>query len=241
MNVAQTVLQRVNAIPAGQIFGYQQLPSYAQSPSAVVKAVNRLVAENRLSRFSKGKFYVPKKGFLGKAKPSDTEMLRSMLYKDGRLRGYVTGLSLYNQLGLTTQMPRTITLAINGARQKKELGTIRVKTIATRAPVTPDNLTLLQYLDVLKDIRLIPDSDINRLLETMSVKISALSSGQQKALSSLALEYYAPQGRALLGLLFAHLEISFFKALKLSLNPTTTYKLNLDENAWPNAKEWNIR
>lgn len=50
-----------------------------------------------------------------------------MLYKDGRLRGYITGLSLFNQLGLTTQVPRTVTLAINGGRQEKEFGTIKTK------------------------------------------------------------------------------------------------------------------
>lgn len=120
--------------------------------------------EKRLERFAKGKFYVPKKGLLGLRKPSDSELLRSMLYKDGRLRGYITGLSLFNQLGLTTQVPRTVTLAINGGRQEKEFGTIKVKTQVTRVPVEERDVPLLQYLDALKEVKSIPDSNIDRSL-----------------------------------------------------------------------------
>ena len=98
MSIVQTVQSSIKGMPAGQIFGYQELPVYAKSPDAVIKAVNRLVSDKVLERFSKGKFYVPKKGLLGNRKPSDVELIRSILYKGGRLRGYVTGLSLYNQL-----------------------------------------------------------------------------------------------------------------------------------------------
>ena len=175
MSIAQTVEKSVESIPAGKIFSYQELPSYAKSPGAVIKAISRLVEEKRLERFSKGKFYVPKKGLLGSRKPSDSELLRSMLYKDGRLRGYITGLSLFNQLGLTTQVPRTVTLAINGGRQEKEFGTIKIKMQVTRVPIEEMDVPLLQYLDALKEIKSIPDSDINLSLKILRKKISELN------------------------------------------------------------------
>ena len=241
MSIAQTIQNSVEAMPAGRIFGYQELPSYIKSPGAVIKAISRMVADKRLERFSKGKFYVPKKGLLGLRKPSDGELIRSMLYKGGRLRGYVTGLSLYNQLGLTTQIPRTITVACNGGRQKKEFGTIRIKTVVTRIPIEEKDVTLFQYLDVLKDIKKIPDSDINLSLKIMSGYISKLSAGEQGRLEKLAENYYSPQVRALIGLLFSGLKLSVPSSLALSLNPTTTYKLKLDQSSWPMAKEWNIQ
>ncbi len=241
MNIAQTIQRNVDAIPAGQIFGYQELSNYAKSSSAVIKAVGRMVSNEKLARYSKGKFYVPKKGFLGLRKPSDSELIKSMLYKNGQLRGYITGLSLYNQLGLTTQVPRTISVAFNGGRQEKDFGTIRIKTIVTRIPITPKDVTLLQYLDVLKDIKIIPDPDINLSLKIMQNYISKLSIAKQKRLLKLALTYYSPQVRALLGLVFSSLEIPTPTSLALSLNPTTTYKLKLDKATWPMAKEWNIQ
>ncbi len=65
MSIAQTIQNTVEAMPAGKIFGYQELPSYTKSPSAVIKVISRMVSDKRLERFSKGKFYVPKKGLLG--------------------------------------------------------------------------------------------------------------------------------------------------------------------------------
>jgi len=241
MSIAQTIQSNVDAMPAGQIFGYQELPSYVRSPSAVIKAIGRMVADKRLERYSKGKFYVPKKGLLGFRKPSDSEQIRSMLYKDGRLRGYVTGISLYNQLGLTTQVPRTINVTINGGRQEKEFGTIRIKTIVSRIPIVKKEVKLLQYLDALKDIKKIPDSDVNVSLKIMRSYIFKLSVNEQKRLLKLAMTYYSPQVKALVGLLFSSLEFSIPDSLRLSLNPTTTYKLKLDEENWSMAKEWNIQ
>ncbi len=241
MSIAQTIEKSVESIPAGKIFSYQELPSYTKSPGAVIKAINRLVEEKQLERFSKGKFYVPENGVLGVRKPSDSELLRSMLYKDGRLRGYVTGLSLFNQLGLTPQVPRTVTLAINGGRQQKEFGTIKIKTQVTRVPIEEQDVLLLQYLDALKEIKTIPDSNINLSLKILQKKIAELSEQDQAQLVALAEKYYSPQTRALVGLLFSNLKLSVPESLVLSLNPTTTYKLNLNANDWPMAREWNIR
>ncbi len=241
MSIAQTIQSAIETMPTGQIFGYQELPCYAKSPSAVIKAVSRMVSDKRLKRFSKGKFYVPKKGLFGSRKPSDSELIRSVLYKEGCLRGYVTGLSLYNQLGITTQVPRTITVAYNGGRQEKEFGTIRIKMIVTRIPIKEKDVKLLQYLDVLKDIKKILDADINLTLEIIRQYIAELSDGEQLRLIALAQNYYSPQVRALVGLLFTSLTLPVPNSLSCSLNPTTTYKLKLDSLKWPMAKEWNIR
>jgi len=99
----------------------------------------------------------------------------------------------------------------------------------------------LQYLDALKEIKTIPDSNINLSLKILRKKISELSGQGQARLVSLAEKYYSPQVRALVGFLFSSLKLSVPESLVLSLNPTTTYKLNLNTNDWPMAKEWRIR
>lgn len=241
MNIAQTIQDKVEAMPAGKVFGYQELPGYERSTSAVIKAVGRMVAEKRLERLSKGKFYVPKKGVFGIRRPSDGELIRSVLFKDGRLRGYVTGLSLYNQLGLTTQVPRTITVAYNGGRQNKEYATIRIKKIVTRMPIEEKYVKLLQYLDVLKGIKKISDSDVNLSLKIMKNYISKLSEIDQKQLMKLGEKYYGPQVIALVGMLYSDLGLNVPDRVRRSLNPTSTYKLRLNKSLWPLAKEWNIQ
>lgn len=241
MNIAQSVKDTVLNMPAGQVFGYQELPSYGQSPMPVIKAMSRLVADKTIEKLSKGKFYIPKKGLLGVRKPADSELIRSTLYKNGRLRGYVTGLSLYNRLGLTTQIPKTITIAINGSRQEIQFGTINVKTVASRIPIEEKNVKLLQYLDALKDIKNIPDTDINLSLKIIKRLITELPDNEQAQLIALAENYYAPQVRALVGLLYSTASLGLPSSLYNSLNPTTVYKLQLDQTQWLMAKDWNIR
>ena len=71
--------------------------------------------------------------------------------------------------------------------------------------------------------------------------ISDLKKREQVQLVLLAQKYYTPQARALVGLLFSSLELSVPQSLALSLNPTTTYQLKLDQDEWPMAKQWSIR
>ncbi|MFC7050160.1 DUF6088 family protein [Emcibacter nanhaiensis] len=240
MSIAKEVEKFVERYPAGQIFDYQAVPAYAESSSAVIKAFSRLVAERKLERFSKGKFYVPKKGILGKAKPTDNDLIKSVLYKSGKRKGYITGLALYNQLGLTTQMPSTITIAYAGGKQIRDFGTIRIKTIPTRAPISEKNVLYLQYLDVLKDIKKVSDSDLDTSLMIMKKKLNSLKRTEKKKLIEFAEDYYNPQVWALIGLLLEGVAKKWKQELKSYLNPTTTYKLHLDENKWPDAKDWNI-
>lgn len=61
MTIAQIIQNSIETMPAGKIFGYQELPNYSLSPSAVIKAIGRMVSSEKLKRFSKGKFDVPKK------------------------------------------------------------------------------------------------------------------------------------------------------------------------------------
>lgn len=167
-------------------------------------------------------------------------MIRSVLYKDGSLRGYVTGPALFNQLGLTTQVPKTVTLALEGWRQKKDFGTIRVKIVSSRFPVREGDVKLIQYLDVLRDIKSVLDTDVNQTLRVMKSKIAALSESEQERLIWLAIEYDTPRVRALLGLLLASVGKPDL-SLKNTLNPTTVFKLSLEMDSWPMARDWNIR
>lgn len=241
MNISKNVENTVMRLPTGQVFGYAEIPNYLTSPAAVIKAISRMVKDQKLKRVSKGKFYVPKQGLLGPRKPSDDELIRSVLYKGGRLYGYITGLALYNKLGLTTQIPRTVTVACNGSRITKEFGTIKVKTIVTPAPVKKQDVKLLQFLDVLKEIKKIPDSDINQTLKIMRRNISGLNTKKLMRIVSLAKQYYSAQTRALAGLLISDVRAELSIKSQLALNPSTIYKLKLDNNKWPQAKQWNIQ
>jgi hypothetical protein len=75
MSVAQTIQSQIVNMSAGHVFGYEELLDYASAPSAVTKAISRMVSKKKIERLSNGKFYVPQKGVLGPRKPSDEELI----------------------------------------------------------------------------------------------------------------------------------------------------------------------
>jgi len=240
MSGSLAIRQRIDQFKPGKLFGYSDLPLYKDEPAATVKAVDRLFKTGQIKRLSKGRFYKPKKGLFGDLKPSDSEILRSILYRGGQLRGYVTGIALYNQLGLTTQLPRTITVAVEGGSQEKDYGTLRAKLIRSRAPIKPRDIKLLQYLDVLKDISRIPDANSNDSMSTMAKRFSELTDREVNRIKRLTTQYYTPQVIALTGFLLEITKKDISQSLRSRINPLTRFKLGLDVNQWPECKAWNI-
>lgn len=241
MSIAATTKTTISRMEPGKVFDYRVFKEFDESPEPVIKAVNRLIEQGIIERLSRGKFFIPEKGYFGTRKPADAELMKTILFKNNKRRGYITGAALYNKLGLTTQLPKTITIAVNGSRQKKDFGTFKVITKTTKAPIKEAYVELLQYLDVLSDASKIMDAEISRTLKIMSKKIAALENNKRGTLANLAINYYGAKTRATLGLVLSSLGLPVPDKLAKSVNPTTSYRLNLDSDAWPSAKQWNIK
>ena len=241
MSITAAINQIIDRKPTGRIFGYEAFPQYREAPAAVVRAVNRGVENRRLKRVAKGRFYKPRTGVLGDVPVSDQERLRDALYRNGRRSGYITGPALYNRLGLTTQIPKTITIAVNRATQTKDFGTIRIKLLSRRAPISDSTVPLLEILDILRDARKVPDANDGRIIRAMAKRLMDLTPAERKKLQRLALNYYNSGTRALLGMLLTRSGKEVLPALKASINPTTRFNLGMDPGDWPESRAWNIR
>ncbi len=241
MSIAAAVNQTIDRMPTGRIFGYEVFPQYREAPGAVVRAVSRGVENRRLKRVAKGRFYKPRTGVLGDVPVSDEERLRDSLYRNGRRSGYITGPALYNRLGLTTQIPKTIMIAVNRAAQTKDFRTIRIKLVSRRSPISDSTVPLLEILDVLRDARNVPDANVGRVLQATARRLMELIPAEQKRLQRLALGYYNSGTRALLGMLLTRCRKEVLPALGMSLNPTTRFDLGIDTDEWPESRAWGIR
>ena len=212
-----------------------------ETPGAVVRAVNRSVENGRLKRVEKGRFYRPRKGVLGDMLVSDEALLRDVLYRNGRRCGYIIGPALYNRLGLTTQVPKTIAVATNRAAQTKDFGTIRIKLVPRRAPISDSTVPLLETLDAVRDARKVPDAGAGRVLKVLGKVLLGYTPARRKELQRLAVDYYNPCTRALLGMLLTRNGQEVLPTLRASINPTTRFNLGIDPGDWPEASAWNIR
>ncbi|MEQ4454271.1 DUF6088 family protein [Kosakonia sacchari] len=238
MKIKPLVEKEITRFEPGKVFTYRDLTPYLSNPETTVKAISRLVKNGDIKRFAKGQFYRPKKGIFGEMQLSDTEKLKIFMYQDGERRGYVTGTGLYNRLGLTTQVPRTITIASNKSPQRKNLGTVEVKLVKAKAPVSESNREYLEILDVLSDIKKIPDSNPSDIMKVIANKLKNIKKDGLYELINLA-NFYSPVTRALLGLLTEKINKNLAENIKNRLNPTTRYRIGLD-SYWDNADEWNI-
>ena len=241
MNIAKKIEEQIDNIENGKTFTYKDLNIKKEEYSAASKSIERLIKKEIIKRISTGIFYKPKKTVFGELKPDEEKIITPYLFKNGKRIAYITGLLLYNKMGLTTQIPKEISIASNKKRIYISKGNIKAKAVKSYVEVTNENYKLLEFLDALKDFKKIPDLDKKSAISILSRKISELDNKQVKKLIEIALEY-PPRVRAFLGALLENIDIKIdIKMLDDSLNPFSEYELGLTKDILPTVEKWNIK
>ncbi len=230
----------VEEIPAGKVFTYTDIVRSPSQKEAVIKALNRMVAAGKIAKLSKGRYYIAEESAFGKLQPKQNEIVKDLLEKDGKLIGYLTGYSIYNQLGLTTQISNLIQIGRNDVRPSFKRGRYTISFVKQKNIITKENISLLQILDALRYVKQIPDSSPQLICKRLLAIIRGLSQKEKKLLVELALRY-PPSTRAFLGAILDEIDDKpLTLPLKESLNPISAYKL-LAASALKSAREWNIK
>ncbi|RAV55875.1 hypothetical protein DIU36_16290 [Mucilaginibacter rubeus] len=225
-------------MPDGAVFKYQELGIAATEYGAAAKAMERLKKKGVVDSASAGVFYKPKKTLFGTLKPSEEELIKPYLYENNQRIAYITGTALYNRMGLTTQVPQNISIASRDKRIVTRIGNIQVRAVKSYADVTDDNFTILEILDAIKDLKIIPDVDRNRAVENLLRQLTNVS--DKASLVKLALKY-PPRVRALTGALLEQLnETAIAAPLRKSINPLSAYSYGISAEALPSCTNWNI-
>jgi predicted transcriptional regulator of viral defense system len=241
MKVSQKIEKKIKGIQAGITFCYQDLSIQPVEYNAAAKTLERLIKKGIIKRISTGVFYVPKQTMFGEIKPQEEELLKSYLFDNGKRIAYITGLSLYNRLGFTTQIPKTIKIASRDKRIYAAIGNIKGKPIKSYIDVTENNYYLLEILDVLKDFKQIPDLDKKSGIKLLTERMKKFEDNEISLLIKYALKY-PPRTRAFLGSILERIGTGIdLKVLKKSLNPFTQYEFNISEDILPNSINWNIK
>ncbi len=240
MTLASQIRTRIKKLPEGKTFGYADLGIAKEEYQTAAKALERLQSDGNIKKVSKGIFYKPEQTVFGELKPDYSEQLRPYLFENGKRVAYETGFSLYNRMGLTTQMAFRIKIASRGKRISINRGALKADAVKSYTEVTDANYELLGYLDAIKDSKRIPDCPVSQAVKVLSGKIKTLNEKQIADLIKYAL-LYPPRVRALLGAMLENLNVqSNIAKLKQSLNPLSTIKLGLKKTDLPTIKNWNI-
>ena len=121
-----------------------------------------MVATGKIVRLSKGQFYKPEKSEFGLLQPPEYQIVKDLLEEKNKIVGYITGISIYNKLGLTTQVSNTIQIGTNIKRKPKKRGKYNIRFIRQKNTITKENTYFLQLLDAVRFINRIPDADVNQ-------------------------------------------------------------------------------
>ena len=240
MNITRKIQSQINKITEGTTFKYEQLPIQADEYIAAAKAMERLITKGKVKRISTGVFYKPKKTVFGELKPNEEEMLKFYLFEKGKRIAYITGTSLYNRMGLTTQIPSSIKIASRDKRITVANGNVKATPVKSYIDVTDNNYYLLEMLDALKDFKRIPDLNKSSAIQILSNKLKEFTLPETKLLIKYSLSY-PPRVRGFLGALLENIKTSAnLIELKRSLNPFSEYDFGV-ENLLPTAKNWNVK
>lgn len=224
----------------GSTFKYEQLAIEPQEYGAAAKVIERLITKGIIKRVSTGLFYKPKKTVFGELQPKEEEILKPYLFEKDKRIAYITGTSLYNRMGLTTQIPKRIKIASRLKRITISSGSIEATPAKSYVDVTDYNFYLLEILDALKDFNKIPDLDKNSGIKILSKMLKELKPRELKLLIKCGLAY-PPRVRGFLGALLEQIEAKTdLTELKKSLNPFSEYSYGV-KKALSTAENWNVK
>jgi len=240
MKVSDLVANKINRLKTGYVFTYNDFNVPVNKVDALKKALSRLVASGKIVRLSKGQFYKSEKTEFGILQPPEFQIVKDLLEEKNKIVGYITGVSIYNKLGLTTQVSNTIQIGTNIDRKPKKRGKYNIRFLRQKNTITKENTYMLQVLDAVRFIKRIPDTDVNESCRRIISIFRDFSQEERIAIAKYALKYN-PGSKALTGAILDHIsEDSVTDQLYKSINPVTDFDLKISIEALPTKQKWRI-
>lgn len=239
MKTTEYIASIIDRLPKGYVFTYIDFTTAVNKKEAIIKALNRMVTSGKIAKLAKGKYYKPESTPFGNLQPNQAQVVKDLLEDEGKMLGYLTGYSIYNQLGLTTQVSNTIQIGKNQIRPSFKRERYTISFIRQKNTITKETIPLLQILDAIRYIKKIPDATVESSCKRLLSIIKKLSNQEKDTLVRLAFKY-PPATRALVGALLDELQKSTLtESLYKTLNPITKYKL-AGATTLKTAEKWNI-
>lgn len=241
MKTTDKLANSINRFAKGYVFTASSFKGEVKSVDAARKALSRMADAGRIVRLSKGRFYKPESSPFGVLPPGPDEVVKDLLESRGRVIGYLTGLSVYNTLQLSTQVGRVIQIGRNEVRPPLRRGVYRIVFLKQKNRIAPENIPLLQLLDCIRTVKKIPGTSVADACVRLRALVAERTEEDRRTLVRLAMKY-PPSTRALLGaLLDEPVNSALSVRLMESLNPLTTFCIPGAGQVLECADVWRIR
>lgn len=233
--VADTIRRKVENAAPERLWTFRD---FAALPiSAVAKTFSRLANEGVVHRLRKGVYYKPKTTRFGTLKPDPAKVFAVLLDRKN-VDWKPSGLSVWNAMGLTTQIAATPSFtADRRVRVTVPNSRIRVSTAPTLRGLSVEERAAL---DAMRNLRHVPDTTPEAIIRRL---VDLCREGRLSFVRmTRAAKLEPPRVRALLGLMGTLLGQTpeSLAPLRDSLNSLTTFKLGL-AGVFRDAAYWHIR
>jgi len=235
MSAYKTIEEKIRKLRPGSIVSLDQFVDFG-SRTAIATALTRLTKSQVIIRLRRGMYMKPKQSKFGPLPPSKDEMLAAITNRGKK--SYSAGLSAYNEMGLTSQVPNSYILRGGRSDLKFVLGGTNINIKAGKSPKFKSDIPLLMILDSIREIRLIPDSTLAETIQILRNKILILDKNAKIRLVDLSLKD-KPFVRAFVGAVIDECNPEITFRLSKSLNPLTTYKIG--KTGLKFANDWKIK
>jgi DNA-binding Lrp family transcriptional regulator len=145
----------------------------------VFKELKKLVDGGIIKRFDTGIYYFSEKMPWGDSKLNPRKVVERRFLSDGKeVYGYVAGVSLLNQAGLSTQVPNLIEIVTNNESTRVRtitVGVTQVRARRSRTTITKENVRTLQFLDLMNTIKPTTMDETERFMLSGYIKASGVT------------------------------------------------------------------
>ena len=239
--MTDTIRTTISGFADGFVFTAENFPIPPDKQNTVTKVLNNMVAAGQIRRLCKGRFYKPQMSKFGELPPDTYQTVKDLLEKNGKIIGYLTGYSIFNKFGLTTQVPVMLQIAVSKEKKPVTRSNYRINFIIQQNTITKANVPVLQLLDCLRFFKNIPDAMPNEICRRLLVLFKQLTPEQTNMAKKLAVKY-PPSTIALLGaILETNNENEDTTLLYKALNHQSSYKLDISNEILYNQKKWHIK
>ena len=166
MNICKLVLEYIEQYPEDEPIFIEDIKKYIiqkcendNNQENILKNINvilnRLKNEGIIKAEYKGIYYKPVITMFGEMGLDHRKLIQLKYLKDrdGNVKGYITGANLFNQVGLTTQVPNTVDITTNECKNNNKY-TNKYLNVIIRKPklkINNDNYKYLQLIDLIEN------------------------------------------------------------------------------------------
>jgi len=238
ISYSQQIRRKIEKLPTGAVITAELFPS-SWPKNTITRILSRLSKDGLIERIKKGVYSKVTETRFGKLSASPLEVLSVEVHQDeNKCFG---GLFLFNNLGLTTQVPNVIVILNNKSGYTTQMGSTKIRYVRIRPRIDKKTRKYIILLEVLKNSKSIPDSSINKTYNWITKNLKKYQDKELKVLVKIAMDY-PPRVRALLGNIFSHYKkTNLANQLKNTLNDNSSYRVGNIVFLLKNTKEWRLK